>query len=417
MLRHILPALLLLITTCIPVTATVHTVNDIPNVHSTDRRRHVVDPDQLLTPAMRDSLDVAVAEVWDKTSAELSVVVLDSIEGGDIDTFANDLFTHWGIGKSDNDNGVLYIVAIGNRRAVIRTGYGLEGVLPDVVAGHIIQTSNRRFAAGDVNGGVAEVVGAIGRVLTDPSAADEIRSNLPSDAGDDDGPNLFIRWVQVSIILTVLMLAWFIFILLRSRRLSRYQRYCTLQKYQLSYLVVAFLTLCIGFIAFVPLYVTMRRLRTAPRRCPNCGTQMQRLDEQADNAYLTPAQDAEEQLNSVDYDVWLCPTCGETDILPYVNQSSSYKPCPRCGARACSLTADRILARPTPYHEGRGEKVYTCRNCRTTTSVPYNIAKLPPVVPIVPGGRGGGSGFSGGGFSGGSFGGGSTGGGGASGGW
>jgi uncharacterized protein len=143
---------------------------------------------------------------------------------------------------------------------------------------------------------------------------------------------------------------------------------------------------------------------------------MKRLDEKSDNAYLTQAQDMEERINSVDYDVWLCGKCGEVDILPYVNSSKDYTVCPQCGARACALSADRVIRKPTTFTEGRGEKIYCCRNCRRQSAVAYNIPKLPPVIVVPPtgGGRGG---FGGGGFSGGSFGGGSTGGGGASGGW
>ncbi len=163
--------------------------------------------------------------------------------------------------------------------------------------------------------------------------------------------------------------------------------------------------------------IIMRRLRTASRKCPNCSTKMKRLDEKSDNAYLTPAQDTEERIDSVDYDVWLCPNCGETDILPYVNHSKNYTPCPNCGARACTLVADRIVKSPTTREEGWGQKIYNCRNCHKDNARNYTIPKAAPPVVIVPpiGGRGGG--FGGGGFGGGSFGGGSTGGGGASGGW
>ena len=127
---------------------------------------------------------------------------------------------------------------------------------------------------------------------------------------------------------------------------------------------------------------------------------------------MTRQQDVVYKIDSVDYDVWLCDICGETDILPFVNTASTYKVCPHCGARASSLRSDRIVSNPTTTREGQGVKDYMCRNCGYQTHVPYNIAKLPPVI-VVPGrfGGGGGNGF-GGGFGGGSFGGGMTGGGG-----
>lgn len=161
----------------------------------------------------------------------------------------------------------------------------------------------------------------------------------------------------------------------------------------------------------------MRGLRLRHRNCPNCHNKMHRIDEANDNKYLTHQQDIEEQINSVDYDVWLCDHCGETDILPYINNASSYTVCPRCGARACSMRSQRIVIRPTERREGQGVKEYICRSCGNRNEIPYSIPKVvvPPVVIVGGGGRGFGGG--GGGFSGGSFGGGMTGGGGASGGW
>ena len=141
---------------------------------------------------------------------------------------------------------------------------------------------------------------------------------------------------------------------------------------------------------------------------------MYRVDEDNDNTYLTQSQDAEERLDSVDYDVWLCPDCGETDIIPYVNPSKNFTECPVCHARACTLVNRRTVVPPTTSREGVGIEEYMCLNCRNRSQRKYNIAKE-VAAPIIIGGIGGSGG--GGGFSGGSFGGGMTGGGGASGGW
>ena len=98
MTRKILTFFLIILAAAISAGAAVHSVKDIPNVHLADARRYVSDPDGLLSPAMRDSLDAAIRRVWETSSAELAVVVVDRIEGGDIDSFATELFTDWGIG-------------------------------------------------------------------------------------------------------------------------------------------------------------------------------------------------------------------------------------------------------------------------------------------------------------------------------
>lgn len=419
MTRKILTFFLIILAAAISAGAAVHSVKDIPNVHLADARRYVSDPDGLLSPAMRDSLDAAIRRVWETSSAELAVVVVDRIEGGDIDSFATELFTDWGIGKEDNDNGVLYLVAMGDRKAVIRTGYGAEGVVPDIIVGRIIRSSNQYFKGGDTDGGVADAVGNLSYLLTTPGATEELMSKYANDRrrGGEETIDFFGIWIKTSIFIAALMLIFFIITLVSTRRQNRYQRYIRLQQLQLPALIISFATIGMGLVVFVPLMIIMRRLRTASRKCPNCSTKMKRLDEKSDNAYLTPAQDTEERIDSVDYDVWLCPNCGETDILPYINHSKNYTPCPNCGARACTLVADRIVKSPTTREEGWGQKIYNCRNCHKDNARNYTIPKAAPPVVIVPpiGGRGGG--FGGGGFGGGSFGGGSTGGGGASGGW
>lgn len=100
--------------------------------------------------------------------------------------------------------------------------------------------------------------------------------------------------------------------------------------------------------------VTMRRIRTRKRLCSNCSTPMTRLDEETDNKYLTPAQDAEERLNSVDYDVWLCPTCNQTEIIPFINRQKNYSVCHVCGRvlPRWSLTASHVS--PPQCRKGRG---------------------------------------------------------------
>ena len=114
------------ITAVIITALAAYTPRDIPNVHLADRTRYVSNPDGVLSPAAETRLDSLLAGVWRSTSAEVTVVAVDSIEGDDIDSFATELFSLWGIGKRDNDNGLLILIARAQRRAVLRTGYGLS---------------------------------------------------------------------------------------------------------------------------------------------------------------------------------------------------------------------------------------------------------------------------------------------------
>ncbi|MDE5720625.1 MAG: TPM domain-containing protein, partial [Paramuribaculum sp.] len=100
-----------LLTAAIATALAAYTPGDIPNVHLSDRTRYVSNPDGVLSPAAEVRLDSLLGNIWQKTSAEVVVVAVESIEGGDIDSFATELFTLWGIGKKDNDNGLLILIS------------------------------------------------------------------------------------------------------------------------------------------------------------------------------------------------------------------------------------------------------------------------------------------------------------------
>lgn len=414
-MKRLLFPLLLVLAAAATATAAVYAPHDVPNVHTADRTRNLSNPDGIISPAAQTAVDSLVAGVRAATSAEMAVVVVDDItDPDDIDQFATELFGLWGLGKKDRDNGVLLLVANDRRKAVIRTGYGAEGVLPDIVCGTILREQMfPAFREGDFDGGVTAATATIARLLTDPDAAEELRSRLEdADRGDDD-VDLWTAYLVVAGIVAAFMLLMLAAGLYEVRRRSRFEKYKTMESWKPVYLILGFATIGMGMLPAVILVAMLQHWRNGRRLCPNCGTAMKKVDEVHDNDYLTPAQDLEEKIGSVDYDVWLCPQCGETDVLPYVNRASTMHECENCHARAARLSADRIIRRPTVSAQGMGMKEYTCLNCHHITRRPYTIAKTAPVV-VVPMG-GGGSG--GGGSFGGGFGGGMTGGGGASGGW
>jgi uncharacterized protein len=92
----------------------------------------------ILAPGEKESLEERCRKLREKTGAQLSVVTLKSLEGGQVDDFAVKLFKRWGIGQKDQKNGVLLLVAIQDRKARIEVGYGLEPILPDALAGRIL---------------------------------------------------------------------------------------------------------------------------------------------------------------------------------------------------------------------------------------------------------------------------------------
>ena len=403
--------------------ARTYSVADVPNVHLDDSTRFVSNPDGILSDATVAGIDAAMRDIRRTSSAEAVVVVVDDIEGGDIDEFATDLFEKWGLGKSDKDNGLLILVAKDLRRAAIRPGYGLEGVLPDIVCGRILREQMfPRFKEGDYDGRLAAATETVHAVLTDPEAVDEIMSaNADPDFNGgkraDDDIDIVHIWLVLGCIIGAVLLLVFIMKLQSVKGKPAHEKYMAMENLKPLYLALTVFGLGLPIVASLPLVIMLRRWRNTPHKCGRCGSQMQKIDEVHDNEYLDGGQDLEERLGSVDYDVWRCPSCGETDIEQYVQRGTPYHQCERCHAYTSRLARTRVLRQPTTLREGEGVREYNCLHCGHTTSERFALPVL--VAPVVVGGRGrgfgGGGGF--GGFGGGSFGGGHTGGGGASGGW
>lgn len=409
--------------------AAVYSPESVPDVHRANRNAFTSNPDGILSAPTVAYIDSALQSLRRTLSVEAMVVAVDAIEDPDDPSlFATDLFEHWGLGKTDKDNGLLILLVKDARSVQIRTGYGLEGVLPDVVCSRIIrEVMKPAFRQGNYDAGMAGGVAMIDRILTDPQYREEIQSSMAdSDNKADTEDDAFAFYITVICIMTVVMLVCFGAELVKMRNAGSEAKYRRFAGWKPYYLIATFGGIGIPLAASLPLLLCLYHWRNHRRKCPNCGTVMGKVDEVHDNDYLTPSQDLEERIGSVDYDVWLCPKCGETDIIPYATKSSPYVECDHCHARTAKLVRDRILTKPTSRTEGSGVREYHCLNCGNDSHRNYKIPRTASdeLGAMASGavlgsmlGSGGrrsdGGGFGGGGFSGGDFGGGSTGGGGA----
>lgn len=76
-------------------------------------------------------------ELEDKTGAQVTAVIVNTIDGMSVEDYAVELFRNWGVGQKGKDNGVLLLVAVDDHVMRIEVGYGLEGAIPDGKAGRI----------------------------------------------------------------------------------------------------------------------------------------------------------------------------------------------------------------------------------------------------------------------------------------
>jgi uncharacterized protein len=124
----------------------------------------VTDQAGVLSSSERESLDRKIIEYKNASGHEIGVLIVSSLDGDAIENVAVDVFKKWGIGKAKQDNGVLFLVAIEDRKARVEVGYGLEGELTDIECGRLVSRKSPmadHFRKQDYDGGVRAVVDGI----------------------------------------------------------------------------------------------------------------------------------------------------------------------------------------------------------------------------------------------------------------
>ncbi|MFQ5850675.1 MAG: TPM domain-containing protein [Candidatus Binatia bacterium] len=100
-------------------------------------------------------LNGLLKELEKKTGAQIAVVIINSTDGVPAADYAVEFGQRWGVGKKDKDNGVVFLIAIQDRKMFIATGYGVESILPDGKVGRIRdQVIIPHFRKGDTARGI-----------------------------------------------------------------------------------------------------------------------------------------------------------------------------------------------------------------------------------------------------------------------
>lgn len=173
---------------------------------------HVVDKAGILDPVTAARLQTELTAQEQKTSDQLVVATVPSLDGLPIEDYANGLFRVWKLGQGKQNNGILLLIAPNERKVRIEVGYGLEGIMTDAVASTIIRNAIiPEFKAGNMGEGAVKGTQAILEVLNmDP---DEARAR--ARALEDDQDSLTDDDV-LDIIIFVLFIGFLIFIIWRS---------------------------------------------------------------------------------------------------------------------------------------------------------------------------------------------------------
>ncbi|MES3018994.1 MAG: TPM domain-containing protein [Bacteroidota bacterium] len=147
--------------------------------------RLVNDYTQTLSSDQVNQLEQKLVAFDDSTSTQIAVVIINSLEGYDVADYTQRLAESWGVGGEKNNNGVVLLVSLGDRKVTIQTGYGVEGALPDAIARRIIENEiTPNFKSGDYYAGIDQGTSAIisytkGEYVNDtPKASKKSRSSI-----------------------------------------------------------------------------------------------------------------------------------------------------------------------------------------------------------------------------------------------
>ncbi|MGO4572010.1 TPM domain-containing protein [Microvirga sp. 2TAF3] len=163
----------------------------------------VVDAANLLKPDEKAALEAKLKAYEDKTSDQVVVATVPSLEGHEIEDYANRLFRQWKLGQQDKNNGALLLVAPKERKVRIEVGYGLEGALTDALSKIIITTAIApQFQKGNFAGGIDAGVDAMLSILTGDAEEWQRRAQVRED--DSSGLDPFLA-IVVFVILFIII--------------------------------------------------------------------------------------------------------------------------------------------------------------------------------------------------------------------
>jgi uncharacterized protein len=169
----------------------------------------VVDQANLLSPEQELDLESKSAALEAQTGRQFVVASVNSLEGVEIADYATQLGRTWRIGNAERDDGVILLVAPNERKVWIATGYGAEGVLPDILAGRIIRdTILPRFRQNDMGGGIVAGADAILSQLSlspEEARASAEQARQQGDAARRGGANILPLLFWGMVILFVLL--------------------------------------------------------------------------------------------------------------------------------------------------------------------------------------------------------------------
>ncbi len=273
----------------------------------------VSDTANVISPESEAKLNQMLSALEAENGTEMSIVTVN--ETATFPTpraFTTELFNTWGIGKATQNNGVLFLISVGDRRAEVVVGYGLDSVLTQSkVEALLSKEAVPDFKQANYDKGISDASKALVTKLS--------RSALPMGSMGEIAKILAFGGGAIAI-----LTAWFI---------------------------------------------------NKPPTCKDCQIPLKQLDKRDTAPHLRKAQKFSMQIRSATYTGWQCPTCSEISIKRRRNFLSGYSNCSQCHEPTAKSTKE-ILIPATYNHSGQAQVTRCCNCCNSVEQNQIVIAQL-----------------------------------------
>jgi uncharacterized protein len=309
--------------TCLPSQAL--TVEEVTNPRQ-DNGAWVTDMADILSDRTEAKLNRLISNLEQTNGTEIAVVTVpETTPAESPKTFATQLFNYWGIGKAEANNGVLFLISTGDKRVEIETGYGVETILPDAQVGNIIDTKViPQYNQGNYDRGTFDGTEAIIAAI-DSSVLNESKS---------------VNW-SILLILTGIGVTFVVKVIKRQKKVFVYPQANT---------------------------TSLNRSDNREIHCAKCQQPMERVSD----IELSKPQQVAQQLGSVSFRGYKCPSCSDVNsysIIAYISNSPRYRTCPECDELTVTRT-ETTLKKATHQSKGKvliSDRCYCCDYCQEKT--------------------------------------------------
>jgi uncharacterized protein len=395
--------IVLLLFSSITSFAQSYTIETIPDPKSGFAGGFISDPQSYLSTDDVYKINVIIGSIEKVSGAQVAVVMLPSIGEENPKEFSTALFNKWRIGQKNSDNGLLILTVMDQRRTEFETGFGTEAVLPDAICYRVgMQELVPHYKLGNYGSGIAATLVKIQEILENPETVAEFQHNerIYDDSSSSFSP-LYV-YIIVNLMFHLGLIIWILLTMMNKEDL--YDKYKSIRPIHGWWFAIPFPIPYI--LAYFLIGNLLKKLRNHERFSKKNGNPMRKLSEAEEDDFLEQGQVIEEEIGSVDYDVWVDEDGDDLLILRYADRFSKYKLCVKCNFKTYFHAHTLVVESATYSSSGTAEIIHECKNCGYKKNVERTIPRKQR--------SSGGGGFSaGGGGGGGSWGGGSSGGGGA----